>query len=506
MIKGRTIQTSHSMKGKFSGLAGIKVPAIVAFFGTVITYWNAWVPSYSFDESVSLSLVDRSPGQLFSTLRSIDAVHGLYYFLLQFITHIFGSSPAVARLPSALAIGLSAGVVVLIGRKLSSQRVGVIAAIVLIAIPRANWAATEARPFPFTVLAAVSLTLVLVLAMERNSRLWWLLYGFVAAISTVLYIYSVFVIAAHVLTVLFANWRRLACIIPVAMAGTLVASPVMYYAVQEKGQVSWIPPVGPATWEQIWLQQWFVGSHLAAVVFAVVILAGLLVGLARMWRRRRTQTPHIDNFLALNPIVLALAWAIIPLGGILLVSVLFTPVYAARYLTYTTPALALLVAMAVSSITPKRSFQFLIVLIIVVMSVPAYLNSREPESKQSDYNATAAWLTGKTMPGDAVFFTRPGYPASMRVVMYSDKSAFADLDDVMLRQSPAQLDNYWADEFPFSTMLQRIAGRQRVFVVAAASKVFTSSDVYNKLSSAGYRLINQSSGDFSMIFEFERAQ
>ena len=117
-------------------------------------------------------------------LDSVDAVHGLYYLLMHGWFQIFPATEFWSRAPSGLAVGGAAAGVVVLGKQLSSRTAAVSAGAVCAILPRATWAGIEARPYAFSMMAAVWLPVLLVYATRRNTAWVWLAYGVVAATAT----------------------------------------------------------------------------------------------------------------------------------------------------------------------------------------------------------------------------------------------------------------------------------------------------------------------------------
>ena len=91
---------------------------------------------------------------------NIDLVHAGYYVIMSVLTTVTGDSTTALRLPSVIAIGLTAGLVTLIGRRLFDTPVGVLAGLVfaLSAVYRCVSAAQEARWYTLVTLVAVAAT------------------------------------------------------------------------------------------------------------------------------------------------------------------------------------------------------------------------------------------------------------------------------------------------------------------------------------------------------------
>lgn len=467
-------------------------------------FFLSWIPSYSFDESVGLAILERSPGQLFDVLKGIDAVHGLYYFALRTWIALLGSDPMWTRLMSSLAIGLAAGLTSIIGKLLISRQAGFLAGLLLVAIPRANWAATEARPYAMSVLAAAALTLVLIIALRHGKWSWWAAYAALAAFSTTVFIYSVFVVAAHVVVVLVCYRRLFWRYLVAASTGVALSSPVIYFAVKQSGQVSWIKPIGPSTMSEIIKGQWFLDSKPLAVATYALVAVGLSLIVRSYFKHRRDPSFSDNRIQSMLPATVFIPWLLIPLIGIIAVSLVVSPTYSQRYLTNTTPALALLLAWAIVSISRIAWVRTATAIFIVVLAVPAYLHTREPYSKDSDYSQTAAWLHGRTKPGEAVVFARPGYPLSMRVVMYADRDAFVGLDDVMEKSSMIKDNSYWPQEYSFSDVGNRLSASESVGVVYAPGVPFEQTDIFAALTKLGYSEGDGFVGKFSAVVNMSR--
>src|SRR5690349_7970534 len=131
-------------------------------------------------------------------LSNVDAVHGLYYLFMHGWFALFPPTEFWSRAPSALAVGAAAAGVVVLGNQFSSRTVAVSAGIICGILPRATWAGIEARPYAFTMMAAVWLTVLLVHAARRGKALIWLAYGIALAATILLDIYLVLMLLAHI--------------------------------------------------------------------------------------------------------------------------------------------------------------------------------------------------------------------------------------------------------------------------------------------------------------------
>ena len=84
---------------------------------------------------------------------NIDAVHGLYYLLMHGWFAVFPATEFASRLSSALAAGVAAAGVVVLGRQMSSRAVAVTAGVVFAILPRVTWAGMETRSYALSMAA-----------------------------------------------------------------------------------------------------------------------------------------------------------------------------------------------------------------------------------------------------------------------------------------------------------------------------------------------------------------
>jgi mannosyltransferase len=103
----------------------VLVRAVTVFLLTVgLVGAGAWWPTQSRDEAATVSAVTRTWTQLGAMLQNVDVVHALYYSGMKVWLGEVGISTLTLRLPSVLACGLAAGLVVVLGALLTSPRAG----------------------------------------------------------------------------------------------------------------------------------------------------------------------------------------------------------------------------------------------------------------------------------------------------------------------------------------------------------------------------------------------
>lgn len=108
--------------------ARYRTALLLGVVGAVVGFAGSWIPSYWGDEAASVMSASRTWPSLFAVLGNVDGVHGLYYGLLHVWVHVFGTSEAATRAPSAIAVGFMVAGTVVLTRAFVGTRVAVGAA------------------------------------------------------------------------------------------------------------------------------------------------------------------------------------------------------------------------------------------------------------------------------------------------------------------------------------------------------------------------------------------
>jgi mannosyltransferase len=122
---------------------------------------------------------------------------------------VFGRSEVALRVPSLIAMCLAVGLTAALGRRLAQASglpgapvVGLLAGLLLAALPVTTRYAQEGRPYALTVLFAVLATYLLVVAVARGGWRWWALYGAALLLTGLFDLAAVLLARSHVLSLL----------------------------------------------------------------------------------------------------------------------------------------------------------------------------------------------------------------------------------------------------------------------------------------------------------------
>ena len=407
-------------------------PLIVGVLGAAVSLGGAGRPSFWYDEAATISAAySRSLGQLWRMLGNVDAVHGLYYVLMHGWFQIFPPTEFWSRAPSGLAMGGAAAGVVVLGKQFSSRTVAVSSGVVCGILPRTTWAGIEARPYAMSMMAAVWLTVLLVVAARRESRWVWLSYGIALALSILLDMYLVLVLMVHVVF-MCAFQRGRTVLVPFAITSVLAVCALAPFAIEVVGQVQqikWIAPIGHRTIEDVTVQQYFERSPPFAILSALVVAAAIVV-----WRCTSAKLDETERQL----LTLAVAWLVVPTALIVVWSALVHPIYTPRYLSFTAPAMALILGVCIGALAVKPWVATALVSLFAIAAAPNYVRAqRNAYAKYGmDYSQVADLITAKAAPGECLLVndTVTFMPAPMRPLMAARPDAYRKLIDLTLWQ------------------------------------------------------------------------
>jgi mannosyltransferase len=499
-------------------------PVLVGL-GLLISLFRIDGPSVWYDESATIISSTRSWSQLWDMIGTVDAVHALYYALMHVVFDVFGYSPLTLRAPSALAVGATAALTMLLGRSLNRTSFGVLAGVVFCLLPRTTWVGTEGRSYALTTTFAALLTLLLIRAIRSRTRGPWILYAVTIVVACVLFLYTALIVVAHAVTVLV--WHLIerraqgrasrdrtssrtedtvsgadrasagadpdrAPVRPflvrwVLWAGvaTVVIVPFALATMDQSQQLHWLDPLGKKTVWHVLVGQWFYTSNAFAYVGWTLVIIGALSLL---------RTPAVGAVL-----VPAL---VVPTLALLVVTVVYLPLYTPRYLTMCLPFVALMMAAGIWELAGRsargvRAWGIFSIAAAVLISfaVPQILAQRLPEAKEdSAWKAVAAHIAEEReqddpdTPSAILYGGIWGHPiATARVIAYSYPEAFTNTVDITLDTPAAETGHLWETTTPLSTNLDRIEDTEVIYLVASFSRDIRAEST-QVLAQAGWRI------------------
>ncbi|MHA7986179.1 glycosyltransferase family 39 protein [Rathayibacter sp. CAU 1779] len=478
-------------------------------FAMAVSMLGSWVPSLWGDEAASLLSAKRPLGSLFTMLTHVDAVHGSYYVMLHFWVRLAGTSPFAVRLPSAVAIGVAAAAVAWLCGRMHSTRLAVLAGLIAAVLPRLTDVGEEARGYAFDAAICAVLCVVvaeLVLRGGRATRLW-IAYGVLLAVGTYLFLYDVLMAVAIGAFLAFTPTarRHLRAWVIATGSAVLAASPLIVFAVLERGQVSYLQHRSEVTPSTVFVQMWFGTTAFAIVAWLLIVVA--LGDLAyRIVQRRRIRGSAVTASRP-DAVVLAACWLFLPAGLLIAASPVMAG-YTARYGAFAAPAAAVLMAAGIDRLARRTWIAVGLAAIVLVTAAPVWVSQRTPYAmNNSDWNEIAATVQAQARPGDGILFDGSVRPSRRtRLAMDTDPSAFAKVKDLAL-DVPYAENTTWHDStysIAHAAALGRFDRVDRVWVVEYATTGHTDTWGVSSLEGLGFHKTAHYSSYRSVTYLFTR--
>lgn len=460
----------------------------LGLLGGLISFLGSWNPSFWGDEAASVMSAERPLGTLWRELGRIDAVHGAYYLFLHFWIRLFGASELSVRLPSAIAIGLAVAGIVVLADLILTRRIAVIAGIVFAVLPRVTLMGAEGRSYAMATALAVWLTVLFVVLLRRHSTrvLPWLAYGALLALSTYLFLYLVLLAGVHLLVMLSTRPNRMLLrhwLLAVAVA-VVLSAPILVYGIAQHHQIAFLAKRNYATFPSVAVSQWFDNPWLAIAAWSLIV-----VGAVTMLRRHR------------GAAVLTLGWLALPTAILLVGNAAITPMYNLRYVSFSTPAVAILIAVGVCALA-RNWMRALAIAVLIGLAAPSYLAQREPYAKGgADFRQAAQLIAAHASTGDAVVFdgtVKPSIKPRLALRLYPQD--FAGLKDVTLRTPYQDRSGIWDSVNPITAA--ELGDIRTVWALGVPS-VGTLADV-TRLQTLGYTVTRKFPVNRTTIYEMTR--
>jgi len=445
--------------------------------------WQIGRPSLWADEVATISASHRTLGHLLRLLTQIDAVHGAYYLLIHFLGQLLGFGPFALRLPSAIAVSLAVVFTFLLAKKLFGERLAWFALVVSALLPRLAWAATEARSYAIDALLGVLILYFFVLALNsdrKTAKRYWVGYVITLAFGIHFFVYIALYAGAQGIWLLFHQRREfarwiLALGVAIAASGYLIV-----WAIMEKGQIAWLPPVDWSTPYEVFVGQAFWGD------IALAFLANGLI-LAVIFGARHTSRETLPNE-ASNIRLLTISMALPP-AIILLYSLIGDSIYDSRYFSYSAPVVAILLALAVDRLFSKRT-AFVALALVVGLSFQGYHSFRNLNSKGDYWTQVAAEIQKTSAPGDAILYTdydRKSPSISRLTIAYPQE--LKNVTDVTVKTPYSRALGLYPKRVAAETLAPSIWNKyRRVVVVSASTERKQANQLGEMLKNRGFAL------------------
>jgi mannosyltransferase len=421
--------------------------------------------------------------ELAHLLSHLDAVHGLYYLLMH-AWMALGTSPAVMRIPSVIAMTVAAVLIVIIGRRLTgSGWVGLFAGLIMVLTPSISVYAQTARSYAMVFACVLGSTLVLLYALEAEAqdggrqslRRRWLAYAGLVALGGYLNEMSLLVLVAHAATVLLARygWPTLRHWAAAAAGGAVLVTPLALLSIKQHVAIGWINP--PHLTDLRVLVQDYFGYESVAAALVIICAVVALLPPPGTWRRGLAGAEPEPAWWSSGGVSLpsvAAPLLVLPAGILLLESVILRPLYVDRYVLYGEAGAALLAGAGIYRIgrwlrdeTGGRVLVWapgvIVCVSVLVLQLAAQHYVRTPGSRRYDYGGPSRYVGANARPGDGIIFLGRFYRKAR--LAYPDD--FRSTTDFAMARSPLQVGNFQGRDKPFAAVLPLMLDQRRIWVL-----------------------------------------
>ena len=438
--------------------------------GSIALIWClafSWVPSVWYDEAATVLASTRTWADLVRMLGTVDLVHGVYYGFMHVWFTLVGYTPFTLRFPSAVFAALAVvGTVRLVG-SLASRRVAILSAVVLIVLPRFTLAAVEGRSYSLTMLLGVLMTIAFVRAIRSAGKRWglraWDIYALLAILASLVFLYLALLVVAHLVALLWLRARGrlspgiLGGFLWRAIPSAVLLLPFVLAAAGQASQLAWVASRDGGTFAALLVAEFFPSNVPLAILGWALAVAGAVLLLRR-------PAGAMGAALAISTIA-------VPVLVLVLVSVTVLPTFVPRYVTFATPAMAVLIAVAIDAI-PVRIVRFASLALVVALALPSWIVQRTPLGKGSDAAAVAAYVetVDARHPSESVGIVwgdLARFPdGTARIVQYGYPTPFAQMSDLTLATSAAEAGTLWETTRPLT--IDDLDGIDAVWVIGSS--------------------------------------
>ncbi len=325
------------------------------------------------------------------------------YFAIAWLFSKLGSDPWLLRLPSLLAGVATIPLVYVLGSMTVGRRAGAVATVLVAFSPAMMFYSTEARAYALLAFLVICSTIVLLVAMQRESLGWWVLYALLLAASMYTHYASIFILigqTAWAFAVSPGSRRR---IVFSALLGALLWLPWLgqYMADARNPYVDVIGAIGPFSFE-VFVDEtvnWLVGDQAAVDpapgTLAITLMAsGVAIALIDLTVR---SPKRVSRSTAL---ILVLAFT--PLVCETLVSIFGPRLLVPRNLIVSYPGLALAIGSLL--VTRTRWVAAISVPLVLLGIVVSGVGATNEKNRRTDYAPLVRFIERNGEPGDPIVY------------------------------------------------------------------------------------------------------
>ncbi len=339
------------------------------------------------DEGFSLFMARTSLHDFWHIAHRGEGNMVLYYALLRIWLHL-GHSEFMARAFSVLWAVASVSLIMALAGKLFGRREGTFSGLLLAIHPAEVYYSQEVRAYSLAIFLVTLSSWCFLRALERRRSASWAWYGVVSALALYTHLFSVFVLFAQWISLLFyrkvqAVSRRF-LLLYAAVLVTLTAPMLLFVLRTYKGQLAWVSKTTP---EGVFsIIQLLTLPKFGFLLYLAGWIAGFYAGFVQ--RRSDRWTFLFTACWLLAPIIITVTLS------------LHKPLLVPRFLLICLPASVLLASAGFASL--PRPWAMGAVLLVVLLSAQSVVSFYRNDKIKEDWRGSTQYVLAHSRPGDIV--------------------------------------------------------------------------------------------------------
>jgi mannosyltransferase len=361
------------------------------------------------DESVSATLATAPWHRFANVVTHREANMALYYLLLRGWV-VFGHSEIALRSLSVIIAVGALWMVIVLARRLFGRRAALVAGLLFAVNPLFVQFAQDARGYSLALLFVSASCYFFVRGVHQDDpppRFCWTAFTLVTALAAYCNFWAALVPVGEALSLAFLPpgripWRRIWSS-AIALVVLLVPLALLIESTDSAG-VNWASGSSAGRlFTHIRSAVPHVVLDAAVLVVVVVVVGGIVVA------RRRPQIGAV--FGRQWPLFFTLCWLVVPVGAVVLLSLVDKPLLVIRYLMVSLPAAVLLAAVAVDRLASlaRRGARIMAGALLVILVAASAVGVAQWYSQggPDDFRPAVALIADRAQPGDGILIFAP---------------------------------------------------------------------------------------------------
>jgi mannosyltransferase len=356
--------------------------AIVSGVSLVLGLIRLGAPALRYDEAYTFRQIHKS------YIEQFDGYQPFYYWIQKPWTSLAGTSEWALRFPSVVGAMLASALLVVLARKLFDRRIALLSGLFLATSPYFVKWSQQARAYPLLVAGSLLATMLLLRALDRDSRSAWAMYGIAYAFLLVSHA-AVFLLLIPVHAVLIVQRRER--VLPHGLLAGVIVLAI---------GVPWIAQLGLRTADPNSETAWIPFPSVEYVSRALLEVSGiaglgLVLAAAGLWALRRSGRSDLAVWLGV--------WALGPAAAALVLSIA-RPIFLDRYLVTAAPAFAMLAAVAVIGLAGRLRAGVVVAATLATAVGLAfwYSTAEDGNWRGEDWRSAVATVVDRRSEADAI--------------------------------------------------------------------------------------------------------